>query len=323
MDVECADETAQPAPTAELPDTQVTLADGAIRDLGLLGPDQLAALQWEQEQAFARQILAAPKGSPQRAKTTSLAYDTVTKILAAASGTSGGPLVMGLHPRHTRLVVKLLAQQQRRGIRPSFFEVGYGCGLLLKRVGDFGFPTAGIEVSAAMQQQARRLLGPRHGARLYLGDLLRHRSAEAKGQYSLIYWNDVLEHLPPDETRDYLLKIHELLVPGGRLVTITPNWHVRPSDVTGAFRPPRTEAAGLHLKEYTLCEVIEQLRGAGFARVATPLVVTPGRVVLCGGGLARLKCFVEPSLELMPFALARLLCRGLALNCTVATKVDR
>ena len=62
-----------------------------------------------------------------------------------------------------------------------------------------------------------------------------------------------------------------MLAPGGQLVTITPNWHGRPSDVTAAICPPRTDAEGLHLKEYTLVEVSEMLRRAGFTRLATPL----------------------------------------------------
>ena len=57
-----------------------------------------------------------------------------------------------------------------------------------------------------------------------------------------------------------------MLVPGGQLLTITPNWHVRPSDVTVAFCPPRTASAGLHLKEYTLREVSDLLPSPGSGR---------------------------------------------------------
>ncbi len=114
-----------------------------------------------------------------------------------------------------------------------------------------------------------------------------------------------------------------MLPPGGQLVTVTPNWHVRPSDVTSLVRPPRTEAQGLHLKEYTLREVRGMLRRAGFAKVATPLVVLPKRFVLCGGGMIGMKCALEPALEWLPFAAARLACRGFALSCTIATKALR
>ena len=142
----------------------------------------------------------------------------------------------------------------------------------------------------------------------------------AAERFSLVYWNDVFEHIAPDEIGDWLAQIHRMLVPGGQLVTITPNWHVRPSDITCAIRPPRSEAAGLHLKEYTLGEVARLLRKAGFASVATPLGVTPNRIVLCGSGLVGLKCFLEPALEWLPYALAKLACRGFGLSLTIATK---
>ena len=54
--------------------------------------------------------------------------------------------------------------------------------------------------------------------------------------------------------------------------------------------------------------------------MATPLVVVPRQVVLCGGGLIGLKRWLEPSLEWLPFRFAKLLCRGMGLTCTVATK---
>ncbi|MGA2256116.1 MAG: hypothetical protein ABSG53_15825, partial [Thermoguttaceae bacterium] len=70
----------------------------------------------------------------------------------------------------------------------------------------------------------------------------------------------------------------------------------------------------------TLVEVNGMLLRAGFAAVATPLVVVPRQVILCGSGLISLKRLLEPSLELLPFRFAKLLCRGLGLSCTVATK---
>ena len=104
------------------------------------------------------------------------------------------------------------------------------------------------------------------------------------------------------------------------LVTITPNWHLRPSDVTTMFKPPRSLAEGFHLREYTLREITALLKAAGFSRVATPLVVTRNHQVLCGSGLCGLKRASEPLLEYLPFGLTRLLCRGLGLNCTLAWK---
>ena len=123
-----------------------------------------------------------------------------------------------------------------------------------------------------------------------------------------------------DETLDYLQRVFDLLHPGGQLVTITPNWHMRPSDITREICPPRTEAAGLHLKEYTLGQVTEMLWQAAFHQVTVPLCVLPGWMITLGAGLARAKRLLEPCLEGLPFRLAELLCRGLGLSCTIATK---
>jgi SAM-dependent methyltransferase len=225
-------------------------------------------------------------------------------------------------PRYARLVVELLRRQRKRGLSARLFEIGFGAGTLLKAVCDGGFAFAGIEVSPAMRAQALQLLGPEHAAVLHVGDFLRDGVAAAGGPCSLVYWNDVLEHVPPDEIGDWLHEICRMLSPGGQLVTVTPNWHVRPSDVTAVFCPPRTEAAGLHFKEYTLGEIYTMLRRAGFARVAAPLLALPERFVLWGRGLIGLKRTLEPALEWLPPAAACRLCGGLALSCTIATKPD-
>ena len=90
--------------------------------------------------------------------------------------------------------------------------------------------------------------------------------------------------------------------------------------VTGDFCPPRTEARGLHLKEYRLSEVTRLLQQAGFNRVATPLIVSRRKIHLAGMGLSRWKQRLEPWLERLPVRPAHLACRGLGLSCTIATK---
>ena len=185
---------------------------------------------------------------------------------------------------------------------------------------DLGYAVGGIEASRRLRDQAVALLGPEYSDQLLVSDFLTYEPDTEKDPYTLIYWNDVFEHIPPDEICDYVKKIHDLLTPGGSLITITPNWHLRPSDATAIHHPPRTEARGLHLKEYTLLEVTTLLKQAGFERVEVPLFFTHKNIFLAGNGFARSKRFFEPTLEWMPFRLAQILCRGLGLNCTIATK---
>jgi hypothetical protein len=300
---------------------EVTLADGRVMSLAGMSCEELQMLQWEQEQICARTIMNCPKGSAERDTAIRQAYDLICTILSAQSADAGQPLVMGLDPRYVRLVLNLLHQQRESGLsHPGLFEIGYGCGALLAEVNRHGYPSGGIEVSEIMRAQAIDVLGKRHTGSLLLGDLRSIGLDSLAFRPTLFYWNDVLEHIPPDEIGDYLRHIYQLLAPGGALVTITPNWILRPSDVTGDFCPPRTPARGLHLKEYRLAEVTRLLRQAGFRSVATPLFATHQRLVVCGGGGRVLKQCVEPWLDRLPVRAARLLCRGLAMSITVARK---
>jgi len=313
-----------PVPEPQEPATplapEVMLANGRRLLLEGMSTEELHRLQWEQEQRFAKAILALPKGSSERALVIGQAYDTVCTILAAQQA-GEGPLVMGVDRRYTRLVLELLNRQIYRGIgQPRLFEIGYGSGTMLKEVSNHGFRVSGIEVSSAMRDEALGVLGETFSDRLLLGDLCNISREMLPDKPSLVYWNYVFEHICPDEIGDYLQRIHQLLIPGGTLVTITPHWLMRPSDVTGDFCLPRTEARGLHLKEYRLAEVSRLLKQSGFRRVATPLVVSQQRIYLAGGGLRLLKQLCEGLFDRLPVRHAHALCLGAGMSITLATK---
>jgi len=299
---------------------QVTLADGSRADLDKLSVAQLERLQFDQEQAFASQIKQAPKGSQARREKIAQGYDTVCAILRQMQS-GGGLLQMGLDHRYVRLVLRVLRSYGRSpGQTPTLFEIGYGSGGMLVAAVEAGYRVAGIEVSPAVREEALAALPSAHRERLFCGDLLTHALPECRGRFDVVYWNDVFEHIPPDEIGEYLTRIRELLRPGGCLITITPNWHERPSDVTYDFCGPRSEARGLHLKEYTLSDVISLLASAGLERVSTPLLISPLAMHLGLGGLAGCKRWCEPLLERLPFVAAQKLCHLLGLSCTLAYK---
>jgi len=298
----------------------VMLADGSDLSLAGMSPAELSSLQWEQEPRFARAIQACPKGSRERSLVTAQAYDTICAILAAQNADHQS-LSMGMDQRYVRLVLGLLYRQVEQGFgQPSLFEVGYGSGTLLKEVREVGFYVGGIEASAVMRDQAIHTLGQEYAHSLLCGNFCDLSLDSLEHRPTLVYWNDVFEHICPDEILDYLSHIYDLLMPGGLLVTITPNWLLRPSDVTGDFQPPRTEPVGFHFKEYRLSEVSRLLKQAGFRRVATPLAVSRNRVYLCGGGLRLLKQLAEPLIDRLPVKLAHLACRGAGMSYTIATK---
>lgn len=310
-------------PAVETPSSPpvVMLACGKQQDLAGLSTAELHQLQWEQEQKFAAAIRSCPARSRERKLVTSAAYDTICTILAEMRQDEGEPLSMGMDPRYARLVLQLLELQVAQGAGdPTLFEVGYGSGALLEEARGHGFKAAGIEVSPAMQQLAIERLGERHADVLLEGDIRDFRAADLPYRPTLIFWNDVFEHIPIDEIDDYAAHLYSLLPRRGSLVTITPNWLLRPSDVTADFCPPRTEPQGLHFKEYRLREVSQILRNAGFRSIATPLFATKARLVTCGGGGRWFKQLFEAHMDRLPLRIAHLLCRGFAMSCTIATK---
>ena len=312
--------SAERAPVHHRP---IRLCDGSLQDLASLSDAELAQLQWEQEPQFARSIIQAPKDSRQREAVIAQAYESICSILAEMSSREAASqqFSMGMDSRYSDLVLRRLAKYRRGNEMPAFFELGYSSGVILEQVARAGHDIGGLEVVAGLREQAQARLDSKHHPWLLLGDFRKVDLSAHRGRYHVVYWNDVFEHIPQDEILDYLRLLFELLRPGGELITITPNWLMRPSDVTRDFSPPRTEAIGFHLKEYRASEVRDLLLQAGFARVQVPALITRRRIhtwpVL---HLTRFKMSIERWVDRLPYPIAVQFCRRLGMNCTIAHK---
>jgi SAM-dependent methyltransferase len=80
----------------------------------------------------------------------------------------------------------------------------------------------------------------------------------------LVFSFQVIEHIHPDDVVEQLQDIHRVLKPGGRYYCITPNRLYGPSDVSRGFD---REATGLHLKEYSITDLLKLFRRVGFDKV--------------------------------------------------------
>jgi 2-polyprenyl-3-methyl-5-hydroxy-6-metoxy-1,4-benzoquinol methylase len=301
----------------------VELLDGhriAIEELTL---EELVALQCELEPTFARAIAKSEKDSVDRERITSQAYATICTILDEQRQRQGnqGSFSMGMDHRYSDLVLELLNEQQIKGVDGGLFELGCSSGVLLKQANDANFRVGGLEVVPELLDTTRRNVSRINHSNLFLGDFRKQDFSSQRNSYAVAYWNDVFEHIPIDEIEDYLKTLHSLLKPGGLLVTITPNWHMRPSDVTSLFQPPRSEAVGFHLKEYTLGEVVQLLGKAGFDSVTTPSFISRSKIHRHRlFDWTRMKVLVEPTLEWLPYRWSMQVCRRFGFSCTVARK---
>jgi SAM-dependent methyltransferase len=93
----------------------------------------------------------------------------------------------------------------------------------------------------------------------------------------IVYSNQLMEHLHPDDAVDQLMEIYRVLRPRGRYFCITPSRVTGPHDVSGYFG---YSATGLHLKEYDYGALSDLFRRAGFRHFACLAVLRGRRVAL-------------------------------------------
>lgn len=80
----------------------------------------------------------------------------------------------------------------------------------------------------------------------------------------VVYSDQLMEHLHPDDALLQLKNIFQILISGGVYFCITPNRLSGPHDVSRTFDD---EATGLHLREYTLTELESLFINAGFTKI--------------------------------------------------------
>jgi SAM-dependent methyltransferase len=116
------------------------------------------------------------------------------------------------------------------------------------------------------------------------------------GSIDLAFSNQLMEHLHPDDALEQLREIYTALAPGGRYLCATPNRLNGPHDISRGFD---TTATGLHLREYTVRELVPIMRRAGFQRVQ---IYYPSRHLRASAAPVEM---IEAVLETLPSSLRR------------------
>ncbi len=91
-----------------------------------------------------------------------------------------------------------------------------------------------------------------------------YRLAIPPGTADLVFSDQFLEHLHPEDVGEHLRLAHALLHPGGLYALRTPHRFFGPHDISRYFAD---EPHGFHLKEWTHAEMAEALRVAGFGAI--------------------------------------------------------
>jgi SAM-dependent methyltransferase len=134
-----------------------------------------------------------------------------------------------------------------------YAEIGSGDCALTMQVAPLVRKAWGIDVSPTVIQ----------GASAPNMELVLSDGVSIPVEATLIFSNQLMEHLHPDDAREQLENVFKALLPGGRYLCITPNRLNGPHDVS---RGVDAVARGFHLHEYTYVELDRLFKDVGFTR---------------------------------------------------------
>lgn len=161
------------------------------------------------------------------------------------------------HRYRTRMVLELcgpLAGKRVIDLGCGWGTISFALAREARRVVGVDFAEPALELC-----RARHVREPAPNLHFVRADAC--RTGLAEGDWDLVVTADLLEHLPPDHTRDVLREAHRLLRAGGRFVVWTPNpgHFLERLRAWGVLEPDPT-----HVDYKTLDRVVRELEEEGF-----------------------------------------------------------
>ena len=181
----------------------------------------------------------------------------------------------------------------------SFVEVGAGDGAVTRAIAPHVRRAVGLDVTDALFRGEN-------------SDVLELRVFDgfdlgvAAGSVDVIYSHDVVEHLQEEDMLEQTGLIHQALARGGVYVCVTPNRLSGPHDISRQFSDT---PEGFHLREYTVTELADAFRAAGFSRIN--IFLSKSGYHLTPQFPARAARWLEVSLEQLPATMRRSASRAL------------
>lgn len=304
----------------------LTRLTGEKIDITTLPVEELNRVHYEEELAYASEILKENPFSPKRLILAQEGYSFITEIMKEVARKTGKKLHLGSRKIYFEIIMKVLRNYKENYLCSGqhvvhFFEAGIGTGAIVKdlsSVDNIRISGCDILLEFAVDLPAK--------ANIYETSVYESLRSLPDASIDVFYWNDVFEHIAIDEINPLLKLLHDKMAPNGIIITITPNWHLRPTDITSKFHPQGTEAKGFHFKEYTYNEVTDLMQDKGFHIISTPYIYNPfaKKYLLGFGFLARLthklKRIIEPLANMLPFFIKRYLILGFAFSISIAQK---
>ncbi len=125
----------------------------------------------------------------------------------------------------------------------------------------------------------------------------------SENSVDVAYSHQMIEHLHPEDASEQLQNVYRILRKGGIYVCMTPNRLSGPHDTSMFFDDIAT---GWHLKEYTVGELYDLFRAAGFSKISYFKIRNSLQLELPLNVLTvPLLKFCEKTLEILPASLRR------------------
>ena len=176
-----------------------------------------------------------------------------------------------LVPHHHQVLTKQQPQVRQKSIEMrlkllqrflpqvhSYLEVGPGDCALSLRVAKLVKKVYAVDVS---KEITKNLTLPKNFL-LFISDGT--SIPVPRKSIDFAFSDQLMEHLHPDDAVTQLKNIYAALKPGGKYLCVTTNKLSGPHDVSRGFD---TVASGFHLKEYSIAELRDLFKQAGFSKV--------------------------------------------------------
>lgn len=195
-------------------------------------------------------------------------------------------------------------------VESTYVEIGCGDALLTKQICSHARTAIGVDVTG-------RLIGDDRpaGFEFALSDGIHMPLPD--GSADIVYSNQLMEHLHPEDAVAQLQEIFRILKKGGRYICVTPSRLTGPHDISVYFG---YEPNGFHLREYDYRTLASVFREVGFKDLSA-LVMAKGKRALVPAKLAEL---AETAVEALPKSIrGKLASSGPAIVLAGVTLVGR
>jgi SAM-dependent methyltransferase len=203
----------------------------------------------------------------------------------------------GTGRREAALASQLRVLKPHLSPQTTFLEVGAGDCALSLRVASLVRKAYGLEVS----EELTRGIQPAKNFELLLSNGCDVPLPDNSIDFA--YSFQVIEHIHPDDVAEQLKELYRVLKPGGTYLCVTPNRLAGPHDISRYFD---REATGLHLKEYSVDDLVKLFAGIGFSKVRIERMIKSRRMTSPIWPVLAL----ERAVELLPWSIRTPLTRS-------------